>query len=141
MSEQRKLRIRAATLEDGTLLERGDMLPESMSAEEVARYDENGWLEPVEGDYVAPTIVATRPSDVSIGGGPVNDQPDVLNTSTADLADWIKESGVTAPQLVEMAEGDPEKAQAIIDAEQQASDQDGRRTVVGPLQHMVDRSK
>lgn len=68
--------------------------------------------------------------------------PDPASASTDELAEYIKTGtegqALTAEETVALAQNDPAKAQAVLDAEQQASQGDPRKTVVARLERLRD---
>jgi hypothetical protein len=68
--------------------------------------------------------------------------PDPASASTDEVAEWIKSGpegkSLTAEETVALAQNDPARAQAVLDAEQQASQGDARKTVVERLERLRD---
>lgn len=68
--------------------------------------------------------------------------PDPASASTEDLAEWIKSGpegkALTAEETVALAQSDPAKAEAVLEAERMASEGDARKTVVERLERLRD---
>lgn len=67
---------------------------------------------------------------------PRTDAPDV--SDTAALSQFILEQKLNAADTVALADGDPEKATFVLEAEKAAHGQDPRATVEKPLQKLID---
>lgn len=65
------------------------------------------------------------------------DAPDV--DDTAALSQFIADERLNAQETVALAEGDPERARAVLEAEKAATGQDPRKSVVEPLQKIIDQ--
>ena len=63
------------------------------------------------------------------------------STPTSELADWIREDRPTIDEVVELAEGNPEFAQKLLDAENQATDNDPRKGVQAGLTAIIERGE
>jgi hypothetical protein len=61
----------------------------------------------------------------------------IAEMSDDELMTWIKEDKPTVRQVVEAAEGDPELAQRLLDAEDAATGGDSRTGVIQGLTHIV----
>lgn len=57
-----------------------------------------------------------------------------------DLVEWIRDDKPTAKEVVSAAEGDPEKAQKLMDAENEASGSQPRKAVMDPLRKIIGES-
>lgn len=69
-------------------------------------------------------------------GAEEESEPASTDQSHDDLVAWIRDDKPTAPQVVEAADS-PEKAQALIDAETEASGGDPRKSVIDPLEKIA----
>jgi hypothetical protein len=67
---------------------------------------------------------------------PRTDAPDVEDT--AALSEFIKSERLNASETVALAEGDPDRARHVLEAEKTATGHDPRRSVTGPLQKIID---
>lgn len=67
---------------------------------------------------------------------PRTDAPDVEDT--AGLAEFIKSEKLNAGDTVALAEGDPDRARFVLEAERTATGQDPRASVVKPLQRIIE---
>lgn len=65
------------------------------------------------------------------------DAPDV--DDTAALSQFIADERLNAQETVALAEGDPERAKAVLEAEKAATGQDPRKSVAEPLQKIIDQ--
>lgn len=79
--------------------------------------------------------------------GDVSEQPatdlrvDAPDTSdTAALAAFIRDEGLTVPQTVALAEGDPERAAQVLEAERTATDGEPRAGVTKSLEPLAAQS-
>jgi hypothetical protein len=61
----------------------------------------------------------------------------VSEMSDDELVTWIKEDKPTAHEVVEAAEGDPDLARRLLDAEDEASGGDSRKTVISGLTAII----
>lgn len=66
-----------------------------------------------------------------------DDAPDASQEDVGTLAKYIDEQSLNAPQTVALAEGDPELAAKVIEAEQAAHGGDARVTVTRPLDKLA----
>jgi hypothetical protein len=68
--------------------------------------------------------------------------PDPAAASTEELAEWIKSGpegkALTAEETVALAQSDPARAEAVLEAERAASEGDARKTVVERLERLRD---
>lgn len=67
---------------------------------------------------------------------PRTDAPDVEDT--AALSEFIKSERLNAGDTVALAEGDPDRARLVLEAEKAATGQDPRKSVAEPLQKIID---
>lgn len=82
-----------------------------------------------------PTI-ADEESDDN-GGITDDDIDDATAPSHDELVTWIRDERPNSATVVERAGDDPEMAQALIDAENEASGGDPRKSVVEPLERIA----
>lgn len=115
-----------AVWHDGVEHREGDALPAGIPAAKVKDWKDRG-LVVDDGDEV----VADAP--------PVTELPDPLSVTMSELASALDAAKATAPQVVALAQDDPERAQLLIDAEHLLGGGDGRKTVIEPLQKIVDQ--
>lgn len=94
-----------------------------LGEEHGAFYTEEELHPPEEGDEEAAAVAETAPDE--------NDHEELVN--------WIRDEKPNAAAVVAAANNDPERAQALIDAENEASGGDPRKTVVEPLQKIADQ--
>lgn len=105
---------------------RGDELDLStVHPDDVARGRELGaWGEPMDTDGDGTpdtTAAAAAPFDQGVGV----------------LAEWLKDHPMNGPQTLALAEGDPERARMLIDAEPVATGGKPRKTVLAPLGKLI----
>ncbi len=81
-------------------------------------------------DYASEDDAVEDDGDGDEGGAPEGNDHEELVT-------WIRDSKPTAVQVVQAADGDPERAQALLDAENEASGGDPRKSVVEPLNKII----
>lgn len=142
------LRARSASYFTGTgddrrevTLSQGDTIPDDVPRDTLQAWRDAGALQgpdadltPAGGAEVAPAPDATG-TDPARGGGPT--APDPLTATTEDLAAYIEAQDLNAADTVALAQGDPGRAQAVLEAEQLAQGGDGRKTVAEPLSKLA----
>lgn len=67
--------------------------------------------------------------------------PPGTDTSVVETAEWIKSSKPTVDETVAEAEGDPEKAKQVLEAENVATGGQPRRGVVDGLTNIIESDK
>lgn len=75
----------------------------------------------------------------SLEGGPVWDGTPIGELGDADLINWIDEENPTVSDVVDAANGDPELARRLLDAEESASGGDSRKGIVDGLGAIIER--
>jgi hypothetical protein len=68
---------------------------------------------------------------------PRTDAPDVEDT--AALSEFIRDERLNVSETVALAEGDPDRARYVLEAEKAATGQDPRKGVAEPLQKIIDQ--
>jgi len=69
-----------------------------------------------------------------------DDAPDASQASVSELAQYIDSESLNAPQTVSLAEGDPDLAAKVLEAERTAQGGDARATVEKPLSRLAAKS-
>jgi hypothetical protein len=83
-------------------------------------------------------VVADEDTESSSNGGVSDDDiADASAPSHDELVAWIRDERPNSATVVERAGDDPEMAQALIDAENEASGGDPRKSVVEPLERIA----
>lgn len=65
-----------------------------------------------------------------------NGEFDAANASSEEIAEHIKSEGLTVPQTVDLAGGNADLAEKIIEAENMASENDPRAGVIGAMEKL-----
>ena len=76
---------------------------------------------------------------LALGEGNDVELVDVRTASVDDLADWIRQEGPTINEVVAASEGEPDLAQKLLEAENDATDGDPRKGVVDGLSSVISR--
>jgi hypothetical protein len=125
--------------EENRLEENGALLPKGSKPEDAAKAAEARLdaYRAQRGDQEAlarhhERLVASKPGDGEI----VNVEAPV-DGNVGELTEWIKQSKPNVDDTVALAEGDPEKAQRILDAEVAATGGSPRKSVQEQLEKIV----
>lgn len=102
-----------------------------LPAGEEARLDRLDALHPEGYNPSAGTVV-------DADGESTVERPDLDTAPAEDVAAWIKGAKVNASEVVAAAEGDVDRAMVLLAGEKLAQGDDGRKTVVEPLQKIID---
>lgn len=117
----------------GALLPAGSK-PEDAQAVADARVDA---YRAQRGDSEALQRHIARVSGAAGSADVVNVEADVDNSSVADLAEWIKDAKPNVDDTVALAEGDPERARKVLDAESSATGGSPRQGVSDKLEKII----
>jgi hypothetical protein len=103
--------------------------------EEVYDYgmERGAFLTPEE-DAMRDATLAEADTPVLAGAGSA---PDLNYDDQDQLVNWIRDSKPTAPEVIAAADGDPDKAAALMDAEDEATGGQPRKTVMDGLQKIA----
>lgn len=135
----------SATLGDGSEVEQGQKV--NLSAEDEARLEDQRALVPTSfdsfqsySDFKLDAYRAGR-GDVQAAGRLAEARAGGIEDLSApagnDHVEWLRSQNPTIDATVERAEGDPAKAQAILDAEHTATGGEPRKGVVEGLQKVI----
>jgi hypothetical protein len=104
--------------------------------EDLARGEEHGAFYT---DAELAAFAGEAPEQDASGGG-VDKPEDFAAASVDDIADWMEDSGATIPDLLEIANDNPEAANKILEAENKIQSGDPRKGLVEGLTTILDRA-
>jgi hypothetical protein len=85
-------------------------------------------------------LEAQTPPGTDAEGEEVEEVSSVSEMSDEELVAWIKEDKPTAHEVVDAAEGDPDLARRLLDAEDEASGGDSRKSVISGLTAIIQQA-
>lgn len=77
-------------------------------------------------------------AELKAQGGEEVAEADASGKSVNDLIDWLEEEKPTAPQTINAANGDPEVASRLLEAEESVTGRQPRSTVTDALEKIID---
>ena len=111
-------------------IERGEELHAFLTEEDVAEQEAA-----LEAEQEA--IVEAQQAQLIVPSTQVEEVDSVSQMSDDELVAWIREEKPNANEVVAAAEGDPEQARRLLDAEDTATDGDSRKSVVHGLTAII----
>jgi hypothetical protein len=119
-------------------LARGDELHAFVTEEDEAAAKEAAEAEADEMEAMRQSqLEAQTPPGTDAEGEEVEEVSSVSEMSDEELVAWIKEDKPTAHEVVDAAEGDPDLARRLLDAEDEATGGDSRKSVISGLTAII----
>jgi hypothetical protein len=99
--------------------------------------EERGAFMSVEEDAVREAYLEEAATGEPTGGAEAGEAADLNFDDQDQLVNWIRNAKPTAPVVISAADGDPDKAAALMEAEEEATGGQPRKTVMDGLQKIA----